>query len=162
MKYLSKTAEFSICGRYRYGLSRSWNDNKKQALFVGLNPSTADNKIDDPTIRKCVRFADSWGYGSIEIVNLFAYKATHPKNLFTSRDPIGPENDYWIKKAYTRSDIAIACWGSFGSFQERSTKVAADLVKLHCLAINNDEEPTHPLYLSANLKPIPYAKIQSI
>jgi len=57
---------------------------------------------------------------------------------------------------------AIACWGSFGSFQERSTKVAADLIKLHCLAINNDEEPTHPLYLRANLKPIPYAKTQSI
>ena len=156
MKYVSQSARFSPCGRYRYNLLRNWDGKKGHVLFIGLNPSTADHKTDDPTIRRCVGFAKLWGYGSMEIVNLFAYKATYPKDLFAADNPIGPRNNYWINKAYTRSDNTIACWGSLGNYQQRAANVMKRLGKLQCLQINKGNEPAHPLYLRANLKPFPY------
>ena len=157
MQYVSQKARFSSCQHYRYSLERSWHDGEGRVLFIGLNPSSADHKNDDPTIRRCVGFAKSWGFGGMEIVNLFAFRATYPDDLLNSAEPIGKYNDKWIREAYRRCDQAIACWGSAGSFLQRSEKVAKSLGNLHCLKINQDWQPAHPLYLKANLRPFPYA-----
>jgi len=156
MDYITKTASFSSCARYRYSLFRGWHENSGQVLFIGLNPSIADEKIDDPTTRRCVKFARSWGYGSMEIVNLFSYRTSDPKNLIHQPDPIGPKNDSWIKKANSRSDITIACWGSLMSAQKRATQIANMINTLYCLRINKNQSPAHPLYLRLNLRPFPY------
>lgn len=156
MQYVSQKARFSSCRRYRYSLERSWQGGKGRVLFVGLNPSTADHKKDDPTIRRCVGFAKSWGYNSMEIVNLFAYRATYPADLWAAPEPVGKFNDKWLRTAQKRCDKTIACWGSIGKFSDRAVDVLKRLEKPYCLKINQTEQPAHPLYLRANLKPFPY------
>ncbi len=156
MQYISKTARFSLCRRYRYSLERHWTGGEGRVLFIGLNPSTADHKKDDPSIRRCVGFAKSWGFNRMEIVNLFAYRATYQIHLLSADDPVGRLNDLWIRKAHQRSDETIACWGSTGSHMQRSIKVAKSLEGLQCLKLNKDRQPAHPLYLNVNLLPFPY------
>jgi hypothetical protein len=161
MQYVSQKARFSSCRRYRYSLERTWDGGKGRVLFIGLNPSTADHKKDDPTIRRCVGFAKSWGFSGMEIVNLFAYRATFPTDLLKAEEPVGKYNDKWIRKAHRRCDQAIACWGSTGSFLDRSERIANSLEDLHCIKINQDWQPAHPLYLKADLHPFPYAVADS-
>jgi len=156
MQYDSQNARFSSCGSYRYSLERSWKGGEGRVLFIGLNPSTADHKKDDPTIRRCVGVAKSWGFSSMEIVNLFAYRATYPADLKAAPEPIGKANDRWIRAAQQRSDKTIACWGSIGRFGDRARKVLKNLADPYCLKINQSLEPAHPLYLKASLKPFPY------
>ncbi|MFK7864113.1 MAG: DUF1643 domain-containing protein [Pseudohongiellaceae bacterium] len=153
MQYISQKARFSRCRRYRYSLERSWKLGEGRALFIGLNPSTADHRHDDPTIRRCVGFAKSWGYEAMEIVNLFAFRATYPSDLKRAVDPIGPANNRWLSKAIKRSDIAICCWGNDGDFMNRSQVIINRYPDLHCLKINSTAHPAHPLYLRANLTP---------
>ena len=98
MKYTNKDAVLSECKKYRYMLRRVWDRTKPACLFIGLNPSTADATVDDPTIRRCVGFADSWGYGELVVGNLYAFRATKPKDMFNQDDPVGPFNDLWLKK----------------------------------------------------------------
>ena len=95
---ISKGARFSVDRKYRYALWRHWNGNKERnyVAFVGLNPSTADEKTDDPTIRRCMGFARSWGFNGIWMINAFAFRATKPKDMKAAIDPIGPDNDYAI------------------------------------------------------------------
>ena len=81
MSFINKTANFSSCHKYRYSLYRIWDKKKKFVLFIGLNPSTADEGMDDPTIRRCSGYAQNWGYGGFMMVNLFAYRTTFPSNL---------------------------------------------------------------------------------
>ncbi|NKB31883.1 MAG: DUF1643 domain-containing protein [Pseudomonadales bacterium] len=156
MQYVSQNARFSSCKRYRYSLERSWNDGHGRVLFIGLNPSTADHRKDDPTIRRCVGFAKSWGYNSMEIVNLFAYRATYPEDLKAAPNPIGAANDKWIRVAQKRSDKTIACWGSIEMGRQRAATVLKTLDDPYCLKINQTSEPAHPLYLRADLRPFPY------
>lgn len=89
-------AHLSACGAYRYALRRTWDPARPAALFVGLNPSTADAERDDPTTRRCVRFARDWGFGGLLVGNLFAYRATRPRDLRAAAEPVGPENDWWL------------------------------------------------------------------
>ncbi len=154
-EYLSKQARFSHCRRYRYWLGREWNQGIGTVLFIGLNPSTADHVQDDPTIRRCVRFARSWGYRRMEIVNLFAFRATLPEDLKAATNPVGPANDRWIRKAEKSADIIIACWGNQGSFLDRDSEILEILGSLHCIQLNKSKIPAHPLYLKANLQPQP-------
>ena len=157
MKYISAYCNFSKSKLYRYSLKRAWEtDANNQILFIGLNPSTADNQRDDPTIRRCVKFANYWGFNSLEVVNLFAFRATDPMDLFNEESPIGPYNDFWIKRAYKRSTLAVACWGSAGVHKDRSTEVTKYLKNLFCIRRNKDNSPSHPLYLNSKLSPIPY------
>lgn len=95
-----KSAIISECGKYRYSLSRIWDENKANVLFIMLNPSTADGDVDDPTIRRCIGFAKSWGYGGIYVGNLFAYRATDPKELLKVENPIGFENIHHLMDMY--------------------------------------------------------------
>lgn len=157
MQYVSQKARFSRCKAYRYSLEREWDGGTGHVVFIGLNPSTADHQRDDPTIRRCVRFARDWGFSSMEIVNLFAFRATLPSDLKQAADPIGKYNNRWIKKAFQRADLTVACWGNDGVYQNRAEKVIRKLPGLHCIDMNQSLQPAHPLYLKANLEPKPIA-----
>ena len=120
---VNKNATFSDCRKYRYALSRTWNGKKKTILFIGLNPSTANEKIDDPTIRRCINYAQNWGYGSLLMVNLFAYRATLPSELKNVKNPIGNDNDLQIIELSKKADIAVAAWGNEGTLLNRDKEV---------------------------------------
>jgi hypothetical protein len=154
LQYTSQNARLSRCHSYRYSLWRSWNRGSGTVVFIGLNPSTADHAQDDPTIRRCVRFAKDWGYESMTIVNLFAYRATIPEDMKTAQDPVGPRNDYWLKKTVKSADLAVACWGNHGSFLARDKTILRSFANLHCIGQNKSLQPAHPLYLKADLKPV--------
>lgn len=151
---MTKNAIFSPNRKYRYMLSRIWLPSKGLACFVCLNPSTADEKTDDPTIRRCIQFADSWGYGGIVMVNLFAFRATKPKQLFLEREPIGFENDHYINNESGFARITIAAWGVAGKYQHRDKAVMPLLTDPHYLTLTKDGHPGHPLFLKKDLKPI--------
>ena len=154
---VNKNATFSDCRKYRYGLSRTWNGKKKTILFIGLNPSTANEKIDDPTIRRCINYAQNWGYGSLLMVNLFAYRATLPSELKNVKNPIGNDNDLHIIELSKKADIAVAAWGNEGTLLNRDKEVKKILPNLMCLKINKSGQPSHPLYQKKDLKLIKYS-----
>ena len=148
-------AEISECGRYRYKLWRRWGDGGLLAL-VGLNPSTADATQDDPTIRRCVAFAKSWGYGSLMMVNLFAFRATLPAQMKNAADPVGPLNDARLLEVALSASLTVAAWGAHGAYLGRGAQVRALLPRLHYLRLTKAGHPGHPLYLPAGLKPQPW------
>ena len=154
---VNKNATFSDCRKYRYGLSRTWNGKKKTILFIGLNPSTADEKIDDPTIRRCINYAQNWGYGSLLMVNLFAYRATLPSELKNVKNPIGNDNDLHILELSKKADLAVAAWGNEGFLLNRDKEVKKLIPNLMCLKINKSGQPAHPLYQKKDLKLIKYS-----
>jgi hypothetical protein len=123
-------------------------------MFVGLNPSTADETSDDPTLTRCINFAKSWGYGGVCMANLFAFRATAPSDMKASVDPIGTENNKWLKKLAKDAALVVAAWGNDGSYLERSEQVKELLPNLYCLKLNKSGEPAHPLYQAAKLKPM--------
>jgi hypothetical protein len=154
---VNKNATFSDCRKYRYGLSRTWNGKKKTILFIGLNPSTADEKIDDPTIRRCINYAQNWGYGSLLMVNLFAYRATLPSELKNVKNPIGNDNDLHILELSKKADLTVAAWGNEGFLLNRDKVVKKLIPNLMCLKINKSGQPSHPLYQKKDLKLIKYS-----
>ena len=150
---MQKTAIISGCKNYRYSLTRQWDESKPSVLFIGLNPSTADAKIDDPTLRRCINFAKAWGYGKVMIGNLFAYRATDPKDMMKASKPIGPRNNSNLLKLAREADLIVAAWGNHGQLMNRSSQVISMLDNLHILALNSSGEPKHPLYVKACTKP---------
>lgn len=150
-------AEFSGCGRYRYRLWRTWDNTLPTCCFVMLNPSTADAEADDPTIRRCLGYARDWGYGGLEVVNLFALRATDPREMLAAEDPVGPHNDGAIGATVLSAGLVVAAWGADGKHRGRSGEVRGLLrdldVPFHALKVCKDGEPGHPLYLSRALKP---------
>ncbi len=159
MQYVSQNARFSSCKRYRYRLEREWSEGEGTVLFIGLNPSTADHRNDDPTIRRCVRFAKDWGYRRMQIVNLFAWRATYPEDLLAADDPVGRNNDRWIARSHREADLTIACWGNHGEHLARDRVIKKKLDRLHCLRMNRSAQPAHPLYLKATLQPRPMTEV---
>ncbi|MGI9315705.1 MAG: DUF1643 domain-containing protein [bacterium] len=156
MKYFDSKAVFSKSGRYRYAVWRTWDLALSNVLFIGLNPSTANAYRDDPTLRRCVDFAQNWGYGGVCIANLFALCATDPMALFQARDPVGPANNDWITKLVNESGIVVAAWGNLGCYKDRALKVRKLIAKpCFCLRTNITGEPAHPLYLPKSLQPKP-------
>ena len=153
------TANISSCGRYRYDLSRTWDTAKPAVLFVGLNPSTANESIDDPTIRRLIGYAQQWGYGRLLVGNLFALRSPTPTSLFSAPNPVGnPANDAALLRLTGQAELIVAAWGNDGVYLNRSHDVQ-DLLKsypLHCLKKNKSGEPSHPLYLKKILRPIPF------
>lgn len=150
------SADLSLCRQYRYDLWRRWTEAPYDiCMFVGLNPSTADEREDDPTIRKCVTYAKRWGYGALCMANLFAVRATQPKDMMAAKDPIGPENDRKLEALSRCAGIIIAAWGNDGKWMSRDKQVMAILPGLHCLKQNNDGSPAHPLYLRGDAQPYP-------
>ncbi len=146
-----------IDGNYRYLLRRKWDENAAQITFVMLNPSTADANQDDPTLRKCIHFAKSFSCGSLEVVNLFAYRATNPHELKKVADPVGSRNNCYIELAIRRADLIIVAWGTKGIFQKRNQEVLnliSNKKSLHCLGLTKDGHPRHPLYLKKSTERI--------
>ena len=152
-----RDANFSRCRHYRYALWRRWGEGDDFALLVGLNPSTADHRQDDPTIRRCIGFARDWGYSGLCVANLFAWRATYPEDLFNSDDPVGPKNDAWLRKLARQASLVVAAWGNHGRHQQRSRQVVPMLGPLHYLRLNHSGEPAHPLYLPRTLTPLPWS-----
>jgi hypothetical protein len=139
-------AKFSECRKYRYALWRTWDESKSRAMFIGLNPSTADETVDDPTIRRCINFAKEWGYGGLCMANIFAYRSTDPSEMLLAQDPVGPENNNWLKNLAKDAGIIVAAWGNNGSYLGRSKEILAMFPNLMCLKLNQSGEPAHPLY----------------
>lgn len=150
-------ATFSACRTYRYQLWRRWGEiTEPYCMFIGLNPSTADEIKDDPTVRRCINYAKTWGYGSLCMTNIFAFRATDPKEMMKSKDPVGPENDIFLKESAKNAGIIIAAWGKDGKYKNREKEIIKTIKNLHCLKINGDGSPSHPLYLKKTLTPIKF------
>lgn len=163
--FTQSSAEISDCGRYRYWLERKWNRADPQ-VFVMLNPSTADANEDDPTIRRCIGFAKREGAGGIVVVNLFAWRATDPKELSTTSDPIGPGNTRAIGEALLMAAVhqrpIICAWGAHHlaqtqgeRLQRRAVDCAAQLV---CLGTTKSGAPKHPLYIKRDQPLVRFGK----
>lgn len=156
---VTRTAVLSPCGRYRYWLTREWAHGPR-VTFVMLNPSTADADRDDQTIRRCVGYARSWGYAGLIVVNLYAWRSTSPRALWTSPDPIGPANDGYLLGAASLALMhhtpLVAAWGT----NARADRVAAvraisGMHRLSALALTKSGQPRHPVRLRADLTPVP-------
>lgn len=152
-----KGAELSDDGVYRYLLWRRWTKELPRAVFIMLNPSTADADIDDPTIRRCIGFAKAWGMGGIRVVNLYPFRATKPEDLWKAPFPRGQGNLNCIERAIDTDGIHIAAWGAHG--REAQVKEVRGLfydmgVPLYALKINGDGSPGHPLYIKGDAVPV--------
>lgn len=148
--YLEASAHIDITGRYRYNLVRAWDHALPRCCFLMFNPSTADGTQDDPTIRRCVGFAKHWGYGSLEVVNLFAYRATKPSDVLNAPcHRWGVENNEWIMSAMGRSDIVVAAYGAIPTWATDRAREVLALIPRHlfCLQCTKDGYPRHPLYV---------------
>lgn len=159
MKRCEGSAVVSDDGKYRYTLERTWDDKKSRVFFVMLNPSTADDREDDPTVRRCIGFAKSWGFGGLAIGNLFAYRATDPAELLRPDiNAVGPYNDDWLRTLYNScGHTIIAAWGNHGALFGRGREVATTFPNsLECLGVNKSGQPSHPLYLPKNRRPVYY------
>lgn len=152
---MKNTAKLSDCRKYRYALWRTWDESKPYVLFIGLNPSTADEESDDSTLTRCINYAKEWGYGGVCMGNLFAFRATAPSVMKVSKDPVGHENNEWLIKLAKEAGLVIAAWGNDGSYLGRSKQVIELLPNLLCLKMNKSGEPAHPLYQKADLQPVP-------
>ena len=151
------TATFDLTRAYRYRLSRTWDPTGPVVAFVMLNPSTADAEVLDPTVRRCVGFARDWGFGSLEVVNLFAFRATDPRDLLRAAAPVGAANDRAILDAASAADRVVVAWGARGTHLGRAAEVAGQLadssVRTLALATTNGGQPRHPLYVRADTCP---------
>ncbi|MGP1385475.1 MAG: DUF1643 domain-containing protein [Thainema sp.] len=163
---MKRAATFDPTGQYRYSLTRWWDGAAPAIAFLMLNPSTADHQQDDPTIRRCIGLAQAWGYGSLEIVNLFAYRTTVPTGLKTVSEPVGAENDQYLLQAAQMAEQVILAWGNWGTLMNRDRTVL-DLLQqqsirsLYCLALNKSGQPRHPLYIQKTCQPMPYDVVTS-
>lgn len=145
---ITRDAGLSGDQRYRYWLIRRWNQTPAYLLWIMLNPSTADALDDDATIRKCMGFAKRMGYGCIVVVNLYALRSTDPKVLETEDDPVGPDNDDWIRRFSKHASGIMAAWGASGpkGLRERVAEVTELLpdAEVRCLGETRDGFPRHP------------------
>lgn len=150
---IRRHATISDCGKFRYRLWRKWGVGTS-LLFIMLNPSTADDAEDDATIRRCFGFAARAGFGELEVVNLYAYRATKPADLRAAGYPVGPDNDYHICQAVRAASAVCVAWGSNAAGLSRPAEVLALLRRsgkpLQCLSITRGGHPGHPLMLASS------------
>lgn len=193
--YIRKGATLSACGRYRYRLWREWRLHPKPALwdmwtdaagqpivdgageqlgepkaciFIMLNPSTADGDQDDPTIRRCVGFAKAWGFDRLEVINLFAHRATDPKSLLAlthDDDPVGWENQTHVSRALTESPLGrlVCAWGAHGGHLQQDETMLGWLgdVPRVALGLTAEGHPRHPLYVPYSATPLPFREARA-
>jgi hypothetical protein len=156
---------FSTDRVHRYTLWREWvsvftnEDDFHFVNFICLNPSTATETKDDPTMRKCIKFAKAWGYDAMCVTNIFAFRSTDPEGMKAAADPIGPDNDYFLENVASDADLVVAAWSQHATFMGRGRdvqKMLASLMKpIHYLRMGTgkDPQPWHPLYLPDSTKP---------
>lgn len=163
VRYFESGATMGANGRYRYVLRRRWALHGDGVCWIMLNPSTADARQDDPTIRRCVGFSKDWGYGWLVVVNLFATRATDPKELRLRPDfyqsehqeLIGPQNDAAILKVTAAAKLTVAAWGNHGALYNRGDEVRELLeTPLHHLGLTKMLQPRHPLYVPRTVAPV--------
>lgn len=153
---LTKSAEFSVCGTYRYQLGRLWGAGRSPLGWIMLNPSTADADLDDPTIRRCMGFARVWGYDGILVGNLYALRSTDPSVLATHSDPSGPENHRWIGHIARTCHDVVCAWGAHRMATTRALSmvelVQANGAQAWCLGTTKGGHPRHPLYVKGDAR----------
>lgn len=152
-------AEFSACRRYRYLLSRAWDPTRPCITWVMLNPSTADAREDDPTIRRCVSFSKKHGAGWLLVANLFAFRTTDPRRLLKVEDPVGLYNLGYLKRAVVGASMVFAAWGAidrrlWDAAAAQVLQVRENAPRLHCLGVTKNRSPRHPLYVKGDTDPI--------
>jgi hypothetical protein len=159
---MRKGAEFNHDRRYRFRLWRIWDDDIKPTVFIGLNPSTADETEDDPTVRRCIGFAKKWKTGGLIMTNLFAFRATDPKQMKAATDPMHFQNPSKILTAAQGARIVVAAWGVHGRHQDADIRLVQFLkrndVHLRCLGRTKNGEPRHPLYIAYDKELEPYGE----
>ena len=150
MKYLHSGAHFSPDRVHRYWLVRQMTTDPGIVAFVGLNPSTADEHQDDPTVRRCVGFAREWGYGRMVMLNAYAYRSTDPRALYTAPDPVGPENARAVLNLANGADLVVVAWGAnlLTPDAQRIAEALSRVKDVKCFGLTKDGHPKHPLYLS--------------
>lgn len=155
-------AIFSACETYRYQLWRIWDESHPPAVFVMLNPSTADEAVNDPTVERCERRARMMGYGGLRVANIFALRSTDPDALYQHADPVGPQNDAAILESVNGAGIVICAWGGHGKLNDRGAFVLGLLreagVIPHYLKLNGDGTPKHPLYVGYADRPVAWSE----
>lgn len=158
-----KTAEISDCRFYRYGLGRTWSNTRplRTVCWVMLNPSKADHEIDDPTIKRVVSFSQDWKFDGALVVNLYAWRATDPRELYLGGDVVGPRNDQYIRAALLVSSTVVCAWGKAGPDKNRPAQVL-QLIRAAghrplALRVNKDGNPGHPLYIAGDTPLVRYA-----
>ena len=157
---MKKQAVISECKRYRYFLTRQWGEGEV-VCYVGLNPSTADATNDDPTLRRCIAFAKEHGYSGMSLVNLYALRATDPAALVTESDPIGIDNDKWLRWAAENSNRVVVAWGAHRLASSRAASVLPLLGRCWCLGTTKDGAPRHPLYVKSGTPFLRFQEAQS-
>lgn len=154
------SAIIDASGQYRYLLRRRWAPHGRTVLWIMLNPSTADATENDPTVRRCIGFARTWGYAALAIVNLFARRTKDPRHLvgFTAPEAIGPDNDGVIRRELAEPSLVIAAWGNLGWLHDRDAAVVAMIGarSLSVLGRTDRGHPRHPLYLPRTAIPEPW------
>ena len=173
--------EFSPCRKWRFTLWRNWSkepDIEEPDMFrglpkkkygtksdylqvIGLNPSTADETINDPTVGRCIDFAKRWGFGGLCMTNIFAFRATDPDVMKAQPWPIGDENDHWLNEVAKDAGMILCAWGSHGYFMDRGAKVTSALCQLYptktvALSTTKSGYPGHPLYIRGETEPFSY------
>lgn len=144
---------------YRYNLTRTWDPTLPAVAFVLLNPSKADERRVDPTLARCIGFARAWGYGGLIVRNPFAFRATQPAELAQCLDPVGPDNDAWLRQLLDDAPRVIVGWGVGGKLYGRQAEVRQILrphPDVRCLGTTRDGSPRHPLYLPKTAHPMRY------
>ena len=154
------TAVYSDCESYRYLLTRTWDPAGRKALFIMLNPSTATEVQNDPTVERCERRARALGFGAFRVTNIFAWRDTDPFAMKKASDPVGPENDATILDSCHWADQIIAAWGTHGAHLARGPRVEALLratgLPLFHLGLSKAGHPKHPLYIAYSEQPRPW------
>ena len=158
-EHIIRHAIFSDCRKYRYCLTRAWSTilppyKPGYVNFIMLNPSTADDQKDDPTIRRCMGFTRRWGFAGLHVTNLFGLRATDPKELRRTEDPHGPRNQVILATLAQTSSLVVCAWGNGGELGDEGRTTAEYLreagVRLNCLGRTATGQPRHPLYVRSD------------
>ncbi len=158
---MTREADISECGRFRYTLLRRWAAGPSAVTWIMLNPSTADAEKDDPTIRRCMKFTERFGYKEMVVVNLFALRATDPRELLVAEDPVGPENGAYVRKACDQAGLIVAAWGGVKYPHSDAVATISEVItgagyELKCLGTTKEGQPRHPLRLRADTPLVPW------
>ncbi|EBA04353.1 MAG: DUF1643 domain-containing protein [Paracoccaceae bacterium] len=151
-------AIYSPCEKYRYSLTRVWDETAPRALYVMLNPSTATEVQNDPTVERCERRSRALGFGAFQVCNIFAWRDTDPRNMKAAKDPVGPANNATISDACKWANTIVCAWGTHGAHLARGKEVtklmrATNLPLFH-LGLSKAGHPKHPLYISYETQPV--------
>ena len=160
----ASVALYSHCQRYRYALTRIWDADGKRAVFIMLNPSTATEVQNDPTVERCERRARALGFGAFRVCNIFAWRDTDPRAMRAAAEPVGPDNDATILDACDWADRIICAWGTHGAHLQRgaamTTVLRATGLPLWHLGLTQAGHPKHPLYISYSMQPVAWGEDQ--